>query len=168
MTRRIVCLTGASGSGKTTIASACAQPGLTVLHKDSIGVPSPQDMERLFGGPEAWQRHATMDWMHRIAAMAGDVLFEGQTRFAFLTTALAEAGLEADLILIDCSDAVRRARLTERGQPELADQSMMTWATFLRQEAETKGHLVLDTGKTPAEAAVALILDRFAKPLKPL
>lgn len=158
---RLVCLTGASGAGKTTIAKACGRPGLTILNKDSVGVPSPEDMKRLHGGPEAWQRQATLDWMHRIAAMDGDILFEGQTRFAFLEEALAANHLTARLILIDCSDEVRRARLTERGQPELADQNMMNWATYLRREAEAGGHQIVDTNDLSVATSADQILAMF-------
>lgn len=162
---RLVILTGASGSGKTAIAEAIriGQPDLAdVLHFDSIGVPSPE--ERLAWGPEgAWQRAMTLTWMDRIAAKIQDmrggqrpVLFEGQMRLAFVREALLAAGItDARVILVDCDDATRTRRLvTNRGQPELANPDMMTWAEFLRQEAKESACEVLDTSRLTLERCV--------------
>jgi hypothetical protein len=136
---RLVILTGASGSGKTAIAEAIrtGQPDLAeVLHFDSIGVPSPEEM-LTWGGGGAWQRAMTLTWMDRIAAKIQDmrggqrpVLFEGQMRLAFVREGLLAARItDARVILVDCDDATRTRRLvTNRGQPELANPDMMTWA----------------------------------------
>jgi hypothetical protein len=80
---QLVILTGASGSGKTAIAEAIRieHPDLArVLHFDSIGVPTAEEMLTL-GGGGAWQRAMTLTWMTRIAASRGErgpVLFEGK------------------------------------------------------------------------------------------
>ena len=79
----------------------------------------------------------TLEWMTRIAAAGdpgGTVLFEGQTRLAFLREALDSVGLtNAHVILLDCDDATRARRLTlARKQPDLVNQKMMNWAGFLR------------------------------------
>jgi adenylate kinase family enzyme len=67
---RLVVLTGASGSGKTTIADAIKTgwPGLVeVLHFDQIGVPSFEAMVSRWGSGEAWQAcyDAGVDDPHR-------------------------------------------------------------------------------------------------------
>ena len=121
---RLVILTGASGSGKTAIAEAIrtGQPDLAeVLHFDSIGVPSPEEM-LTWGGGGAWQRAMTLTWMDRIAAKIQDmrggqrpVLFEGQMRLAFVREGLLAARItDARVILVDCDDAVHRQRPRQR------------------------------------------------------
>jgi hypothetical protein len=66
---RLVILTGASGSGKTTIAERIEQkyPELArVFRFDRIGVPSPEERVAGWGCEEAWQRTMTIDWLARI------------------------------------------------------------------------------------------------------
>ncbi|MBB6483504.1 AAA family ATPase [Rhizobium lusitanum] len=62
----LIMLTGASGSGKTAIATAIARnhaATFAVYHFDSIGVPSLDVMIRDHGSPEAWQRDKTVEWL---------------------------------------------------------------------------------------------------------
>jgi dephospho-CoA kinase len=159
----LVVLTGASGSGKTTLARAVeVRHGgkIEVRFFDSIGVPPAEQRG------EDWQRVTTIQWMHRLAPLlrsARKVLFEGQTRFAFLSEAVAAAGIaDYRLILIDCDDATRTHRLVaERRQPELANPTMMNWAKFLRDEAERGGHEILDTSANTLDMCVERICRHF-------
>jgi hypothetical protein len=91
------------------------------------------------------------------------LLFEGQTRFSFLAEgAAAAAGLAYLPILVDCDDDTRSRRLKfERLQPELANDGMMNWASYLRREARELGHPILDTSSTPLAACVDWVIDRF-------
>jgi hypothetical protein len=61
MMRRLVWLVGASGVGKTTVAEVLERrlpwTGNTYFF-DSIGVPSPEEMDRRFGGGDGWQQWA--------------------------------------------------------------------------------------------------------------
>ncbi|NEI69621.1 AAA family ATPase [Rhizobium lusitanum] len=149
----LIILTGASGSGKTAIAGAVARDHaqtVTVYHFDSIGVPSLDVMIRDHGSPEAWQRDKTVEWLARLAPQLRKgraVLLEGQMRPSFVREAAAAAKIDDyRLLLIDCDDATRAARLTvERGQPELADATMMNWAAYLRHEARSHGCAIIDT-----------------------
>ena len=78
-------LTGASGSGKTTIALEVERghPEYDVLRFDTIGVPSAKEMAFFGAGHQpggAWQRAMTLQWFERIASLVGrgrTVLFEG-------------------------------------------------------------------------------------------
>jgi dephospho-CoA kinase len=152
-----VVLTGASGSGKTTLARAFQETfpsECDVLFFDSVGVPSPEKMKEWGGGYRpggAWQRAMTIQWIEQIAAIlqtGRSVLFEGQMRIAFIHEALLVSKVtKARVILVDCDEATRAARLrVDRGQPELANSQMMSWAQYLREEAMQSNCEILDTG----------------------
>jgi adenylate kinase family enzyme len=158
----LVIFTGASGSGKTTLATAVGQSmgdEVSVQFFDTIGIPSFDEMVAQQGSIENWQRVQTKDWLHRLAPAIGrseGVLFEGQMRIAFVEEALAAASIaNARIILVDCSDEERVRRLNdERHQPELANPQMLNWAKYLRTEALTAGHEILDTSaRTVADCA---------------
>jgi Chloramphenicol phosphotransferase-like protein len=156
----LVILTGASGSGKTTLAQTIQKTSparCEVLFFDSAGVPSAEAMRTYGDGHQpggAWQRATTLQWMERIAETlrtGTSVLFEGQMRIAFIHEALSVSGIEgAHIILVDCDDATRHARLHgDRNQPELANADMMAWSRYLRDEATQAGCEILDTGLVP-------------------
>ena len=163
----LVVLIGASGAGKTTIARAiAARSTAAVFFFDSIGVPPAEEMIRLYGSGEAWQRAKTLEWMRRLAeeVKAGhSVLFEGQTRFSFLAEGAAAAGsLAYTPILVDCDDETRAARLrSERKQPELANEDMMKWARHLRDEAVAGGHPILDTSRLALSDCVSWVSEQL-------
>ncbi|GLR48071.1 hypothetical protein [Sphingomonas astaxanthinifaciens] len=151
-------LTGASGSGKTSIAEALGRDGLAVFHFDSVGVPSPEAMVGGWGSGEAWQQAMTDQWIERLASHDPQVpiLLEGQMRIAFIRKALLrQPHFDARILLIDCDDSTRDHRLIhERGQPGLAHAEMRNWAAFLRREAVAEGVDILDTsGRSVAESA---------------
>lgn len=157
---RLVVLVGASGVGKTTVAGVLSERpmwrGRTHFF-DSIGVPSTEEMETEYGGPEGWQEWATHQWVDRLAEAEGSPqLLEGQTRPTFVISAAAQhADLETRVVLLDCSSEVRRRRLTElRGQPELATGRMDCWAAYLTGQAHALGlPVVMTDDKTPEEVA---------------
>jgi hypothetical protein len=166
---RLVILTGASGSGKTTIAERIERqrPEVArVFRFDSIGVPSPEERIAGWGSGGGWQRAMTIDWLARIARErdARPILFEGQMRLSFVKEGLATAGIaEARIVLVHCDDATRTHRLcNERNQPDLANAEMMNWAKFLRREAEAGGFELLDTSKISIEESVDYICERLA------
>jgi hypothetical protein len=88
------------------------------------------------------------------------VLFEGQSRFAFLVEAAERAGIMPyACILIDCDDETRTRRLSiDRGQPNLASAEMMNWASFLRNEASAYGCEILDTSNLTVEQGVERVI----------
>jgi adenylate kinase family enzyme len=165
----LLILTGASGAGKTTLAHAVQEslPNCEVRFFDSIGVPSAEIMATYDGdyGPGGgWQRAMTTEWMQRIAPLLKSekkVLFEGQMRIAFIEEAIAATGItNAHIVLVDCSDAVRTARLThDRNQPDLANENMMSWGRLLRKEARQKGYEILDTGSIPFNGIVDHLIE---------
>ena len=151
MSRRVVFLIGASGVGKTAVASVLEgrEPWLgNTFYSDSIGVPSPEEMERWPGGGEGWQKWATEQWVSKLAER--DVpfqLLEMQTRPSFILPALEPfPELNPAVVLLECSAAVRRFRLAElRQQPDLADSRMENWAIYLRGQADALGLPVIQT-----------------------
>ncbi len=152
MAPRILVITGASGSGKTAIIGRLAgqpEPGVRYHHFDSVGVPSPEEMERDYGSGEGWQTAVTREWIARLArdGSAGLHVLEGQVRPAMVQQAFVANGVyQGQLLLLDCSPEIRTARLHgPRGQPELASAQMMAWSAYLRGQADALGIPVLDT-----------------------
>ncbi|GGG95874.1 hypothetical protein GCM10011586_08720 [Silvibacterium dinghuense] len=163
-------LTGASGSGKTAIAQKFERlyPQVRVFRFDTIGVPSAEIMATYGPGHQpggSWQRAMTLEWFARIEPhirQGKQVLFEGQMRLAFIREAMAEQNLRPHIVLIDCDDTTRAARLTgERWQPELATAQMMGWARYLREEAEALGAEIFDTSRLSLEASTAHVAALF-------
>jgi dephospho-CoA kinase len=148
----ILVVTGASGAGKTAAVKrldARGRSGIQCYFFDSIGVPSSEAMIRVFGGPEGWQLDATRRWLERLTVETKDGIvsvLDGQTRPSFVRASLDRiAAPPTRIVLLDCTRAVRRYRLTARGQTELASERMEAWAGFLRDEAQTLDVPIIDT-----------------------
>jgi dephospho-CoA kinase len=170
MLKPFVILTGGSGVGKTTIAQAIedSSPEITVYQGDRIGLPSEEVLASYGhtdgpGGPT--QRGFALYWLREIADVlktGKSVLLETQCRIAFLHEALSLHGIaNARIILVECSDSIRNARLHQRGHPELANEQMSGWSRFLHREAEEFGHEILDTSALPLEISTSHILSYF-------
>ncbi|WP_263355957.1 AAA family ATPase [Acidicapsa ligni] len=170
MTGSLVLLTGASGVGKTTIASEIEKlhPEIVVFRSDAlIGVPTAEEMTARYGaGPEAgsaWQREVTQQWLDRIVpilASGQSVLLDLQTRIAFLLEAIAAHDIShARIILVECDDETRNSRLIhDRKQPELANENMAGWARYLHQEALAAECEIIDTGALSIDEGVERIV----------
>jgi energy-coupling factor transporter ATP-binding protein EcfA2 len=165
----LVILIGASGSGKTTIARTIQKryaQEVEVLYFDQIGVPSAEEMVGGYGSGEGWQRAKTIDWITKLALLARSgsrLLFEGQTRLSFIEEGAAAAGgLVYFPILVDCDDEMRSRRLTiERKQPELADEKMMDWAHYLRNDPKERGCEILNTSLLSLDECVSHVMARL-------
>jgi RNase adaptor protein for sRNA GlmZ degradation len=164
----LVILTGASGSGKTTIATEFSKRHSTVAQTcffDSIGVPTPDEMVSQFGSGEEWQRLKTMDWLLEINARlsASPILFEGQMRLGFIHEAAKSARISNyTAILVHCDDQTRRHRLSAgRRQAHLASDEMMNWAHYLWEESRWRGDKILDTSNITVSEAVEIVRQHF-------
>jgi len=168
---KIIFVTGASGSGKTTIVKKLqriAPNNLQFCYFDSIGVPSSENMIKEYGSAEEWQRQTTKRWVEDIKnkyLLTSSVVFDGQMRIAFISEACKLNHVDMyEVVLFDCSDDERRKRLIERGHPELANKDMVDWAAYLRGEAKRDPRVqIIHTTNLAVERAVEklqAIIDR--------
>jgi len=86
------------------------------------------------------------------------VLLDGQTRPSFIAEACEVNDVKSyKVILIDCSDDVRKARLLHRGQPELANEQMMEWGRYLlRETKKIGGEIINNDNLSIVETAAAI------------
>lgn len=158
---KVYFIIGASGSGKTTILHLFHQNtphDLTLLHFDSIGVPSFALMEKEYGSIEEWQRMKTIDWMKKIKTehlSSSSVLFDAQIRPSYIEESCNLLEISFEIVLFDCSDEERKKRLFSREQPELAGENMMQWAAFLRKESQTNHYKIIDNSHMTEEETLS-------------
>jgi guanylate kinase len=160
----LICfLSGASGVGKTTIVTALKSqnrfPDYAFLHFDSIGIPSIAEMVEQAGAGEKWQELVTERWIEKIATDYKNkrvVLIEGQTDLDFIESACHKFKIKQYLIvLIDCNWETSKKRLLyDRQQPELVNQDIENWMSFLRQQAKFKKVPIIDTASQSLEQSV--------------
>ncbi|MDB5179151.1 MAG: hypothetical protein JWN01_1094 [Patescibacteria group bacterium] len=167
---RLIFVTGASGSGKTTALKQLEQTigdSYTFFYFDSVGVPTPKEMEKQYGSGEEWQRQTTIFWTKKMMERAGDTVpvLDGQMRLAFITDACTANGVsDYTIILVDCDDAARRARLVGRAQEELANEQMMNWARYLRDEANSSQHaVIIDNSAMTVDQTCSALLEIIEK-----
>ena len=116
---------GASGSGKTSAVrepERSSRPGMKTIFFDSIGVPSEQERIERWGAGDDWQRAMTIEWMKRIRGELANskAVLDGQTRPSFIAEACEIHDVKSyKVILIDCSEHVRKARLLQRASSNL-------------------------------------------------
>ncbi len=161
----VLVVTGASGAGKTTLVRRLADvrlPGVGCYEFDTIGIPTNEEIRARFGDGAAFQRWALGEWMGRLTRNADKVqvaVLDAQVRLHAARDAFVEYGIGIGcIVLLDCDDAERNARLRgPRGQPELATAQMDTWAAYLRGQADALEVSVVDTtAATPEASLVAL------------
>jgi GrpB-like predicted nucleotidyltransferase (UPF0157 family)/adenylate kinase family enzyme len=155
---------GASGSGKTTTLKRLERSMPTqcsLIHFDSIGVPSFEEMEKEYGSIEQWQRIKTLEWVEQLAKehlIKSHIIFDAQIRPAFISEACDTYGVKYEVILFDCSDEQRKKRLIARRNPELADENMMHWAVFLRKECQKRQYKIIDNTHITIDQTFQLFL----------
>lgn len=151
--KMIYFITGASGVGKTSLVARLKEKykskPWTFLHFDAIGVPSLLEMQKEFGSPDGWQEAKAYEWIDRLIHQYADekVFLEGQVNLQFIRNGFEKHNFNNyKIILIDCSEEEMGYRLThKRMQPELFDQNMINWLTFLRNQASGSEALVIDS-----------------------
>ena len=151
--KTIVFITGASGTGKTTLVDRMkkkyAASDWLFLHFDSVGVPSADEMRQLYGSPSAWQEAKTNEWIERLVNIYDNqkIFLEGQVNLQFIRAGFQKYNFENyKIVLIDCSEDEMFHRLAyKRRQPELFSDSMKNWLRYLRNQAIELKVPVIDT-----------------------
>ena len=145
-------LIGASGSGKTTAVKSLekkSMSNLQICYFDSIGVPSTEEMIKEYGSQDEWQRAKTIEWAQKIRSdylPTKNVILDVQTRPAFIEEACKKSNIDSyKIILFDCRDNIRKKRLIARGHRNLANDSMMNWAKYLKKECTLRNCKIIDT-----------------------
>ena len=145
---KIILITGASGSGKTTILKELAQnlSNISINHFDDIGVPSFEEMISGYGSCEKWQENATHVWMEKLSKITDKqlVFLEGSFNPEFAISHLKENYF---LICLCAERSIREERLKQRGQLELVTQDMEIFAQMLKAKTLELGGVVVDTSK---------------------
>lgn len=144
---------GSSGAGKTTVVKNLEKvdTNFNFFYFDSVGVPSPEEMNEKYGSGENWQKEITKYWVNEIKSKyleSKSCILDGQIRPSFIKEAceLYDVG-NYKVILFDCEDDVREKRLVGRGHPELVNKDMRNWSKLLKEETISMGYLVVDTSQ---------------------
>jgi len=147
----LLCITGASGAGKTaalaTVRQRIESRILPLLHLDSLGVPSTEEMELGWDSGRAWQKAMTWHWVRTAITVYRTrplVLFEGQFDPQYALAACTANGLRHKIALLDVDASTRKQRLERRDQPQLATDDMTTWAAYLRETTPQYGGVIVD------------------------
>jgi hypothetical protein len=147
----LLCVTGASGAGKTTAVEtlrAQIEPRLLpTLWFDSLGVPTPDQMAVGWESPRGWQKAMTWHWVQTAKNVFRThplVILEGSFDPQYAIAACTANRLRFAVVLLHTDDTVRSARLGKRGQPELATADMTSWASYLREQTQLLGGHVVD------------------------
>ncbi len=155
----VLVLTGASGSGKTSLTQAIEAlkiPGVACFHCDSIYHDLPEEIR---SDGETAQDAILEHWLKRVLA-------DPETEVAILETQIRPqranrmlrkfAIVPHQVVLVECEHSEREARLRgARAQPELANPQMENWAAYLRGQADALGLAVIDTSEISVSNPVA-------------
>jgi len=163
----LVLVTGASGTGKTTIIKAIEKK----LHNDlvafnyfdDIGVPSFDTMVANFGSPQRWQEVTTHAWMGKLKTMTDKklIILEGSFNPEFAVAKLPKPALENCLVICIHTDrAKREARLRHsRNQSELISEDMENFARVLKERTQALGGIIVESDENHPSQTVQEIID---------
>jgi broad-specificity NMP kinase len=162
-TPALLCITGASGAGKTAALGALRdriEPRvLPTIAFDSMGVPSQDEMHAAWESPRGWQKAMTYHWVYTAKQVYRThplVVLEGSFDPQYAIAACSAHRLRFAVVLLHADDAVLRDRLAARGQPELASDEMTSWASYLHEQTQVLGGAVVDAAPALDEVVDAI------------
>ena len=169
-TPALLCITGASGAGKTAALCALREKiearVLPTLAFDSLGVPSEGEMQSAWDSPRGWQKAMTYHWVYTAKHVYRThplVVLEGSFDPQYAIAACSAHRVRSIVVLLHTDDAVRSDRLSKRGQPELATAEMTSWAGYLQEQTQQLGGVVVD-----ASPAIDQVVDAICVHALPL
>ena len=115
----LLCITGASGAGKTTAIAAIRERIdarlLPLIEFDSLGVPTDDEMTRCWESGRGWQKMMTYHWVYttrHIFRMRPLVVLEGSFDPQYAIAACSAHRMKHHVVLLDV-DALERKRIIE-------------------------------------------------------
>lgn len=164
----IITITGASGVGKTFTTTELTKTifkdkNIKVFHFDDMELPNWEELEDV----KKWQEEATVEWIDKLVEIAQaentHIIFEGSTEIKFYLQGFEKHGYtDYKVLLFDCSEATMKARLMQRGQPELYNANMIGWLNYLRKEAIERNVEIIETDQLSMEAIGQRIMTLFS------
>jgi gluconate kinase len=162
-TPALLAVTGASGSGKTTVLEALRaelDPRLVpTLAFDSLGVPSDAEMIEGWESGRGWQKAMTWHWVQtakNVFRTQPLVVLEGSFDPQYAIAACSANRMKIGVVALHVPDDVRRERLAKRGQPELATADMASWCRYLQEQTQQLGGHIVDATSSPEAIAQTL------------
>ena len=151
--KNIIFITGASGTGKTTIVKNLEKKlnsaKNTVFYFDTIGVPSIDIMISEHGSQEKWQEFATHQWIERLSHIEDKelLILEGQCNPQFVINACNKFNVKNyKIVCMHCDRKTREYRLIHyRNQLELVNEDMHNWCEFLKRKTLEIGGIIIDS-----------------------
>lgn len=162
-TPALLCITGASGAGKTTAVGALRDTIearlLPTLFFDSLGVPPIDHMHAGWESPRGWQKAMTWFWVQTAKNVYRThplVVLEGSFDPQYAIAACSANRMRHAVVLLHAEMPVLKERLDQRGQPELATDDMASWASYLHETTPQLGGHVIDAAGTVAATVDAI------------
>lgn len=145
----IIIISGASGSGKTTILKAIElklpKNNISINYFDDIGIPSHETMLKEYGSGGKWQKAMLGKWFEKLSKIEDKqyIFLEGSFYPEYALPFIKDKYI---LICIHAEREKREKRLiSERKQPELANQDMENYAQVLKNRTLELGGMVIDS-----------------------
>jgi hypothetical protein len=91
------------------------------------------------------------------------VVLEGSFDPQYAIAACSAHRVRSLVVLLHANDAVRSDRLSKRGQPDLATAEMTSWASYLQEQTQQLGGVVVD-----ASPAIDHVIDAICTHALPL